>query len=35
MRKFLALAVVATGLAATPAVAQSTGGLYVGALGGY
>ena len=35
MRKFLALAVVATGLAATPAVAQSTGGLYVGAVGGY
>ena len=35
MRKFLALAVVATSLAATPAVAQSTGGLYVGALGGY
>ena len=35
MRKFLALAVVATSLAATPAVAQSTGGLYVGAVGGY
>ena len=35
MRKFLALAVVAAGFAATPALAQSTGGLYVGAVGGY
>ena len=35
MRKVLALAAVAAGLAATPALAQSTGGLYVGAIGGY
>ncbi|HYD25325.1 MAG TPA: outer membrane beta-barrel protein [Croceibacterium sp.] len=35
MRKVLALAALAAGLAAAPAQAQSTGGLYVGALGGY
>jgi len=35
MRKFLAPAFLAAALAATPAMAQSTGGLYVGALGGY
>jgi outer membrane immunogenic protein len=37
MKGILTLAVVAVGLAATPALAQSgsTGGLYVGALGGY
>jgi len=37
VRKFLALAALAAGLAATPALAQSNapGGLYVGALGGY
>ena len=35
MRKIIALAVVAAGFAATPALAQSTGGLYVGAVGGY
>lgn len=37
MRNILALAVVAAGLAATPAAAQNTapGGFYVGALGGY
>ena len=35
MRKVLALAAVAAGLAASPALAQSTGGLYVGAIGGY
>ena len=33
MRKTLALAALAVGLAATPAMAQ--GGLYVGAIGGY
>ena len=33
MRKTLALAALAVGLAATPALAQ--GGLYVGAIGGY
>lgn len=37
MRKVLALAAVSVGLAATPAMAQSSapGGLYVGVLGGY
>ena len=35
MRKFLALTALAAGIAATPALAQSSGGLYVGALGGY
>ena len=35
MRKVLALAVLAAGLSASPALAQSTGGLYVGAIGGY
>jgi outer membrane immunogenic protein len=37
MKRILALAVVATGLTATPALAQSSapGGFYVGALGGY
>jgi len=35
VRKIIALAALAAGLAATPAMAQSTGGLYVGALGGY
>ena len=35
MRKILALAALAAGIAATPAMAQSSGGLYVGALGGY
>ena len=37
MRKFFALAAVAAGMAATPALAQSSapGGLYIGALGGY
>lgn len=37
MRKFLAAATIIGGLAATPALAQSSapGGFYVGALGGY
>src|SRR5688500_19098024 len=37
MRRILALAAVAAGLTATPALAQSAapGGLYVGAVGGY
>ena len=37
MRKLLALAALAAGLAATPALAQSSapGGIYVGAIGGY
>lgn len=35
MKRILTLAALAAGLAATPAMAQSTGGLYVGALGGY
>ncbi len=37
MRKFLAAAAIIGGLAATPALAQSSapGGFYVGALGGY
>jgi outer membrane immunogenic protein len=35
MRKFVALAALAAGLAAAPAMAQSTGGLYVGAIAGY
>jgi outer membrane immunogenic protein len=38
MRKFIALAVIGAGFAATPALAQSNeapGGFYVGALGGY
>ena len=35
MRKFFALTALTAGLAATPAMAQSTGGLYVGAIGGY
>ena len=37
MRKILTLAALAAGLAATPALAQSSapGGLYVGAIGGY
>lgn len=35
MKKVLTLAAVATAFAATPALAQSTGGLYVGAIGGY
>ena len=35
MRKIFALATLAAGLTATPVMAQSTGGLYVGAIGGY
>jgi outer membrane immunogenic protein len=35
MRKVLALAAVAAGLSASPAFAQSTGGVYVGAIAGY
>jgi outer membrane immunogenic protein len=35
MKRILALAAVAAGLTASPAMAQSTGGLYVGAIGGY
>lgn len=35
MSKVLALAALAASVSATPALAQSTGGLYVGALGGY
>jgi outer membrane immunogenic protein len=37
VRKFIALAALAAGLAATPALAQASapGGLYIGALGGY
>jgi outer membrane immunogenic protein len=35
MKKVLTLAVLASAFAATPALAQSTGGLYVGAIGGY
>ena len=37
MRKFLAVAALAAGLVATPALAQNAapGGLYVGAIGGY
>jgi len=37
VRKYLALAAFAAGIAATPALAQSSapGGLYVGAIGGY
>ena len=35
MKKLVALAAVAAGLSATPAMAQSTGGLYVGAIAGY
>ncbi len=35
MKKLLTLAVIAAGTCATPAFAQSTGGLYVGAVAGY
>lgn len=35
MKKLVALAAVAAGLSATPAMAQSTGGFYVGAIAGY
>ena len=35
MKKLLATAAIAAGLSATPAMAQSTGGLYVGAIGGF
>ena len=35
MRKVLVLAAIGAGLLAVPAMAQSTGGLYVGALAGY
>ena len=35
MKKTITLLAIAAGLAATPAAAQSTGGLYVGAIGGY
>lgn len=35
MKKLLTLAVIAAGFSATPALAQSTGGLYVGAIGGF
>jgi outer membrane immunogenic protein len=35
MKKLFALTALAAAVTATPAMAQSTGGLYVGALGGY
>ena len=35
MKTFVVLAAAAAGLAASPAMAQSTGGLYVGAVAGY
>lgn len=35
MKKLLTLAAIAAGTCATPALAQSTGGLYVGVVGGY
>ena len=35
MKKIIALAAIAAGMSAAPAMAQSTGGLYVGALAGY